>query len=143
MNRFELISLAKQIAKQDLLDPALVCAVVEQESNWDQWAMRFEWAFMQHYVRPLIPEAPTTGEFGRATSWGLMQLLGETAREMGFAGSFPELCVPEINLTYGCKKLYGCIQARGDVSKALLMWNGGANGSYPQQVLARMKNYQT
>lgn len=143
MDIIALTNLAKDQAKKCVLDPALVCAVVEQESGWSPWAMRFEPGFLRHYVKPPLPEAPTTGEIARATSWGLMQIMGQVALEMGFEGKFySELCEPETGLLFGCKKLAKCLDARsGDQGKALLMYNGGSNLQYPDQVLARVRKY--
>jgi soluble lytic murein transglycosylase-like protein len=143
MDIIGLTNLAKDQAKKCNLDPALVCAVVEQESSWSPWAMRFEPGFLRRYIKPPVPEAPTTGEIARATSWGLLQIMGQVALEMGFEGRFySELCEPETGLLFGCKKLAKCLEARGgDQHKALLMWNGGSNLSYPDQVLARVRKY--
>ena len=38
----EIIDLARHIACEHALDPALVCAVIEQESAWNPWAVRYE-----------------------------------------------------------------------------------------------------
>jgi hypothetical protein len=32
--------------------------------------------------------------------------------------------------------------ADGNVERALLLWNGGANAQYPEQVLARAEKYK-
>jgi soluble lytic murein transglycosylase-like protein len=87
MDIIGLTNLAKDHAKKCNLDPALVCAVVEQESSWSPWAMRFEPGFLRRYIKPPVPEAPTTGEIARATSWGLLQIMGQVALEMGFEGT--------------------------------------------------------
>jgi len=138
-----LVTLARGTARGMRQDPALVCAIIEQESNWNAWAMRFEPMFLAHYIKPALPEAPTTGEIARATSWGLMQVMGQVALEFGFQGKFyTELCDPSTGIFFGCRKLAKCMESRGDVKAALLMWNGGGSPSYPDQVLARMKNYQ-
>jgi soluble lytic murein transglycosylase-like protein len=81
--------------------------------------------------------------FARSMSWGLMQLMGEVAREMGFTGTYlSQLCDPPIGLLWGCKKLAQCLDAKGgDPEKALLMWNGGGNPNYANEVLARIKKY--
>jgi soluble lytic murein transglycosylase-like protein len=41
----QLVTLARKVAAAQSLDPGLVCAVVEQESGWNPWAMRYEPAF--------------------------------------------------------------------------------------------------
>src|SRR5207249_9515068 len=45
----QFVSLARKTALADSLDPALVCAVVEQESSWNPWAMRYEPLFFTKY----------------------------------------------------------------------------------------------
>jgi hypothetical protein len=74
----EIVALARTIASAHGLDPALVCAVVEQESAWDADAIRYEPAFRARYVPPL--ELPPTEEIARSISWGLMQVMGQVAR---------------------------------------------------------------
>ena len=49
----KLLALAQRAAEAEGLDVALVCAVVEQESGWNPWAMRYEPAFFAKYVAPL------------------------------------------------------------------------------------------
>jgi soluble lytic murein transglycosylase-like protein len=61
-----LISLARAAAAAHSLDPALVCAVCEQESSWDPFAIRYEPAFYDRYVAPQLAQCP--GDSCR--SWG-------------------------------------------------------------------------
>lgn len=142
----DLIALAKKIAADHHLDSALVCAVCEQESGWNPWAIRFEPAFMAKYVSPLFTsgKVSATEAYARAFSWGLMQLMGQCAREIGFQGPFlPELCDPAAGLEYGCRHLVNKLRAAGgDVMKGLLLWNGGGNPAYPGEVLARIEKYK-
>ena len=138
-----LIEKAKSKAALYGLDPALVCAVCEQESGWDCWAMRYEPAFFVRYIAHQ-PNLTDTERQARATSWGLMQVMGEVARELGFSHKFlAMLCDPDICLTVGCNKLSKCLAAAGGVeAEALMKWNGGGNPEYAMQVLARKEHYQ-
>jgi soluble lytic murein transglycosylase-like protein len=130
------------IALKTSLSPALVCAVCEQESSWNPWAIRFEPAFEARYIKPALPAAPTTRELTKAMSFGLMQIMGETAIELGWTGSFlSELCYPAMGALFGCKKLQQCFGSHPDREAALLSYNGGGNPAYPSQVLARVSNY--
>jgi soluble lytic murein transglycosylase-like protein len=140
-SRDELIALAKAEAAAQGLDPTLVCAVCEQESSWYPWAMRYEPAFYERYVRPL-GLSPTESTL-RSFSFGLMQIMGQTARELGFkARSLGELLDPSQCVHYGCLKLAACLRlADGDVQAGLLKYNGGSNPDYPSQVMARMASY--
>lgn len=136
----DLVQLAKTTAQSHGLDPVLVCAIVEQESGWCPWAIRFEPAFLERYVKPLgLSDTEATA---RSVSWGLMQLMGEVARELGYKDHLAALCDPAIGLDWGCKHFANKLKsAAGDVHKALLLWNGGGNPSYPDQVLARCQKY--
>lgn len=146
MKKEDLIAAARSAATAKELDPALVCAIVEQESGWNQWAIRFEPAFLKKYVEPLEGNehlSPSESN-ARATSWGLMQVMGQVARENGFAGpSLAELCEPSIGLEIGCSVFAKKLVAANQASKhALLLWNGGSNANYATEVLARVGRYQ-
>ena len=140
-----LLTLARKAAAAQALDPALVCAVVEQESAWNPWAMRYEPAFFTKYVGPLYTnnKVSATEAYARGFSWGLMQVMGQVAREAGFEALFlSALCDPEQGLAVGCKVLRKKFDAMaGDTTRALLAWNGGGNTLYAAQVLARRAHY--
>ncbi len=146
-----LIALARAAAAQHSLDPALICAIVEQESAWDPHAIRYEPAFRTRYVARL--GLPPTEEVARSISWGLMQVMGQVAREHGFtAKSLAALCDPATGIAIGCTVFAAKLRVanNGDVAsaaanvvhRALELWNGGANSSYAAQVLARVAHYQ-
>jgi soluble lytic murein transglycosylase-like protein len=141
----QLLTLARKAAAAQALDPALVCAVVEQESAWNPWAMRYEPAFFTKYVAPLYTNNKVSASeaYARGFSWGLMQVMGQVAREAGFEALFlSALCDPEQGLAVGCKVLCKKLDAMaGDTTRALLAWNGGGNTLYAVQVLARRAHY--
>jgi soluble lytic murein transglycosylase-like protein len=143
----EIIELARRIAFAHGLDPALVCAVIEQESAWNPWAVRYEPGFLSRYVAPLYTagKLSATEAYTRAMSWGLMQVMGQVAREAGFEeASLAELCDPFVGVDWGCRLLAARkARAKCDVATALLAWNGGANPDYPAEVLARTRNYSS
>lgn len=138
-----LTNLAKEIAGKYALEPALVCAIVEQESMWNPWAIRYEPAFYAHYVMPQRGLSATEA-YARAFSWGLMQVMGEVAREEGFHGDLPSLCDPATGLDAGCTHFKRkMVQADSDIGKALQLWNGGGNAQYSVEVIARIPKYRT
>ena len=143
----EIIDLARQIAVEHSLDPQLVCAVIEQESAWNPWSVRYEPSFMAHYVAPLYTagKMSATEAYTRAMSWGLMQVMGQVAREFGFhETSLAELCEPAAGIEFGCRILAARVaRAKGDIPAALLSWNGGGDANYPAEVLARKRNYSS
>ncbi|GAB6037135.1 transglycosylase SLT domain-containing protein [Fundidesulfovibrio butyratiphilus] len=94
------------------LPPDLVAAVVRVESGGNPLAFRFESAFLKRYVLPnasVKAKAPCSLETerqARAMSWGLMQVMGETARGLGFDGPYlSALTDPATGLDYGCRLL--------------------------------------
>jgi len=94
------------------------------------------------------------------TSWGLMQIMGGTARERGFKGWLTELCDPSINLEWGCRHLrwmmdhnnaYGLPDFRIKPEDLAAAWNAGTrvvvdgkykNQPYVDRVLRAMEGYQ-
>jgi soluble lytic murein transglycosylase-like protein len=145
MTREEMIALARDAAARHDLPAELVCAVVEQESAWDPYALRYEPAFYDRYVFPMALKRALseTEARGRAFSWGLMQTMGEVAREFGYAARFlSALCEPAASLEIGCKILAHKLAVnQGHTERALLAWNGGGKLEYSAQVLARVQNY--
>lgn len=123
------------------LEPEIVCAVCEQESAWEPGAARFEPAFLRRYVEPL--KFSLLEELDRSTSWGLMQIMGQTAVEFGFVGRCSDLRDPEQGVLWGCKKLQRCYFIHGAIDDtALLAYNGGGNPEYGKEVLARVSKYK-
>ena len=158
----ELVALARRAAEAHALWPEVVCAIVEQESSWNPWALRYEPAFYERYLAPFltarppdvpaprlgaltsssIPDDPTESH-ARAFSWGLMQVMGQAAREHGFNGvSLAALCDPAAGIEIGCRVFAAKLAAaEGNVARALLLWNGGGDREYPAAVLARASRY--
>ena len=136
------LALVRLAAAKHALDPALVCAVIEQESAWDPHALRYEPGFRTRYVAPL--GLPPTEEIARSISWGLLQVMGQVAREHGFRGQFlSALCEPETGIEFGCAALAAKVSAaQGDIPRALASWNGGGNVNYAAGVLARIPRYR-
>jgi len=148
--KHQLMEIVRGAAVLHHLDPILMFALVEQESNWNPWAIRYEPAFYTNHVVPLHHATlPLTELRARAFSWGLFQIMGETARgfmtnRTGFKGKFlAELVQPDVNAELGCKAFRRFLDtALGDEADALLLYNGGGNPSYDEEVFARKVHYQ-
>lgn len=133
-------------AKLAGVPPQLAAAVIYQESRGNPAAARYEHKFFMRYVdwrgrKDLHGYVPTgctldTEKRLRATSFGLMQVMGQTARERGFRGEFlPELFDPATNLRVGCEYLAHLLNSHFKTVDALQRWNGGGNPHYGKEVL--------
>ncbi len=149
----EIESLIATTVHKHGLPPEIVRAMVVQESTGNTCAIRFEQDFYDRYLKGNTPNfrpehcSWNTERIGRATSWGLMQVMGETARCNGFRGWFAELCVPEIGLTWGCiylARLRDKYLVKGGWPGVARAYNGGPGGwdnpnnHYPEAVLSHI-----
>lgn len=158
MNKDQMVALAKQFAVAHGLDPALVCAVCEQESGWNPWINRYEPAFETNpryaaniqadahiLVHSVTYEVTLATEIkNRCMSWGLLQTLGQTAREFGAKCPLPNLADPSYGLEWGTTILKHkiAVVGKGDVVVGLEEYNGGANLNYATEVQSRMGSYR-
>lgn len=115
----------------------LVLAICTTESGLNPWAFRHEPAYRYLWdvkasrpavvapaiaaqrspvpgFRSIAGESALTEWIGQQSSWGLMQVMGALARELGFRGHFPQLCFPTDGLTYGCRHLVDLKKAHFD-----------------------------
>jgi len=153
--------LIKKKAQKYELEFELVAAVIWQESKGNPWASRVEDDFYDRYIKNLnratLPGFVPSGSIlslrtekrHRATSWGLMQVMGETMRERGYRkNDITRLCVPAINLEYGCRFLKHLIQKskaetyQETLKKALSAYNTGRttheNTQYDEKILSHI-----
>lgn len=128
-----------QIANSFQLDPFLVEGVVWQESRGQADAFRYEPKFWLRYLAKL-PEYKGENERRVASSYGLMQIMYVTAKEIGFDGEPEGLFVPRVNLHWGCEKLsqlftwarsYSTVPGDEQRIAALAAYNGGRGGNTP------------
>ena len=133
------------------LPVVIVRAMVEHESvGGIPAAMRFEPDFYKRYLEGKTPDFRPDGSswdterIGRAISWGLMQVMGETARVVGFRGWFGELLTPAVGLEWGCRylrRLADRYLADGGWPTVMRAYNGGPgkrhqmDSPYPGKIL--------
>ena len=140
-------------AARHLLPSNLIQATILVESSGNPFATRFEPAFYDRYIKnkpfSFIPPgcSKDTEAIGRATSWGLLQIMGETARCIGFRGWFGELLTPEVGLEWGCRylaRLRDRFFESGGWEVVCRAYNGGPGNAhnlantYPAKVLAHL-----
>ena len=118
------------------IDPLLVASIVMVESTGNPYAIRYEPAFYRRYVDPNetyalshannIGSSLETEKTAQATSWGLMQIMGLTARELGFKDWHPKLCEPSVGIEYGSKLLKQKYNRYGSWEDAVSAYNAGS-----------------
>lgn len=96
----EITKAIQEAALAATLPISIVRGIVCQESAGNPDATRYEPEFYKRYIADKWP-----GEHERATSYGLMQIMLQTARERGFKGDFHELLTPAVGLYWGCRQL--------------------------------------
>ena len=153
MTKELLVKMAEDVADNYGLSKSVFCGLVQTESGWNTWAARYESAFYRRYIEKMDKDQAkrfgpisldTEKEF-RATSFGMCQVMGQVARELGCKVTFlTELCDPAIGLEYGAKRLAQAFKRRnGDVIEALLDYNGGGDKEYADRVLTNAKTFKT
>lgn len=125
--------LIKKYADHFGLDKNLVEAICFVESSFNTQATRFEkdWRYFyepRHFAEKLnIPVEQE--EKNQATSWGLMQVMGAVARELGLTDKIETLTTPDIGLFYGCSKLKSLFHRKmcdNDEAKVIASYNAGS-----------------
>ena len=97
-NREKIEEMIREVSARYHVDPALVRAVIETESNWN------------------------TSAISRRGAQGLMQLVPGTAQQLGVNNAFD----PKQNLDGGVRYLHSLLERyNGDLDKALAAYNAG------------------
>lgn len=119
-----------KFAKSHSLDPLLIGAICQAESGGQQWATRYEpgyrWLFKVEQCAKLAHTSIHTEEAFQKVSWGVMQVMGAVARELGFQSALPKLCVLSLGVEYGCKHFKNLFLRFKTVEGAIAAYNAGS-----------------
>lgn len=149
MEKTAILTLITDLAAKRGLDAALVAAVVETESAFDPWAMRYEPSYK--YLVGNVESLSQIERYTQMTSWGLMQVMGAVAREYGFTGWLSKLCDPTVGLNYGMLHLNRFYTRYGSWTHAIASYNAGrplmiegkyVNQIYVEKVLTAQAQYR-
>lgn len=112
------------------LDPLLIGCLIQQESGGNPFALRFEpqyrYAWECRTFAEKIGSSIETETQGQMSSWGVMQVMGGVARELGFQGWFPELSQLDVGLEYGCRQFKRKLQSYSNLWDAVSAYNQGS-----------------
>lgn len=137
------------------LRPGVLRSLAQQESGTNPWAYRYEPGFYLRYIAgkprddlggtwPLSTVSEPSERWARSVSWGLLQVMGQTARELGFVAPFlSQLCDPVFGVEYGALFLSKKLALYHELPDALSAYNAGTpqdynRESYVAPILARL-----
>ena len=110
-------------------DPLILAAIIQQESAGDPFAIRYEpnwdYEFNLRHFADLNRITVKTEKVCQSCSWGLMQIMGTVARELGHDGPLTKLVDIEINLRLGAKKLKDLAYKRDTEEDMIASYNAG------------------
>lgn len=134
--------LIKRIAIEKNLSASLLAAIVIVESSGDKYAVQYQPDY-KHLLTPKYFAKKTgvteaTERVFQQTSFGYMQILGSTARELGFYGPMGKLFEPETNIRLGASYLARLRNLYVSETDWISAYNQGqpfrrANGDYCNQ----------
>ncbi|SRR5579883_18123 len=146
------------------LPSSLIAGVIQEESRFDEWATRSEPGYLANkrirheairWARVHPGSATALTELNdRSRSYGLMQIMGETARQQGCSMRFlAELYMPDSAIDHGARLLKRLIlRYHGDTLSAISAYNQGsarkrrgtfANARYVYRVTVAWRAYDT
>ncbi len=155
-NMEELKVLADKISQQFALPCHWIKAIIDQESRWNQWAVRYE----PNYEWLYNPDKFKSDLISRSTeiqtqkmSWGLGQIMGAVARQQSLIGPLASLLDPTTNITHMCKLIKTLQAYSSDPSVIFATYNGGGgarvklsdgkfkNQFYVDAIMTNMQKY--
>lgn len=143
----------KEASDDFKIDYRIIGAIVSVESNGNTFACRYEknykWVTELDHFANINHITKITETKLQKMSFGLMQIMGATARDVGFSGPLTKLCDPDEGLFYGCKYFRRLIDKYVNVQDAIAAYNAGSprlddcgnyiNRDYVEKVRSRME----
>ena len=122
--------LIMSIANFNNVDPDLAVAIAETESSFDEYACRFEanwkYAFNCESFANNAKISEDTERMLQMCSFGMMQVMGTVARELGFRGNLLHLTKPELGIRFGCLKLKELLAKYSYQDDVIAAYNSGS-----------------
>lgn len=138
-------------------NPTILRAIIMQESAFNAYAIRYEpaWNYLYIDIQDLIKSLRITLATEiqlQKMSWGLGQIMGSVARELGYDGILTKLIEPELNIQFLDKFVQKLELHTRTAEELFSCYNGGLgalskvkDGKFPNQayVDSAMKHYQS
>lgn len=153
-----LIQLVKKTARIKGLSgyEHIICGIVEKESSFNPYSARYEphyrWLFRPERFYGSYSSSIKTEIVFQKTSWGLMQVMGAVARELGYERPLPLLLSDiDAQLQIGVEYFKTLLDRYGDLTDAIAAYNAGTpakregkyvNQSYVDDVLFHASSFK-
>lgn len=125
----DLIKLARRECKIRKIDRKIISTIITIESSWRTESARYEryftWIMDEEKFAKLHGINEATEIIFQKTSWGLMQVMGGTARDVGYNGWLPNLCDPVIGVRVGCEYFVKVCSEYVNLEDQFAAYNGG------------------
>lgn len=138
------------IARRHELEPPMVGAIIIQESGGNPFAVRYEpnYRWLWPPGGPIVTPrgvSVETERFMQMCSFGAMQIMGATARELGFNHPYlTVLCMPTEGVEWGCRYLASLRRRFGtDPQRYVSAYNAGSPFPGSTYVESVMRRYET
>ena len=141
----------EDVADAENVPATIIAALVQTESSGNRFAIKFEPGYKylfktrENAQDNKITEATET--VMQMTSFGLTQIMGAVARELGLKGTIFQLLEPETNLTYCAKLLKRLAKKYTQRDDLIAAYNAGSaiknmDGQYKnQQYVDKVNGY--
>jgi soluble lytic murein transglycosylase-like protein len=138
-------------------DVELIYAIIETESGWNPYTVRYEpaWKYIVSIPDKKLKSlgiTRITEEQLQKFSWGLMQIMGSVARELNFTGILTELVNPQLNVNLGIRHIKNFIGKYKKLEDVIASYNAGSprkredgkyvNQDYVDKVLTNYNKYK-
>lgn len=134
--------IAKECSNRGL-DPLLITAIIQIESSFNPWAIRYEAASKYQVVAAqyarLVHISLATEQIAQKFSWGLGQVMGSTARWLGFQGILPQLCDPETGIHWMCEYFTKNCLKYTKLEEQIAAYNAGSPRRTPEGALVNQE----
>lgn len=140
--RVNLLPVVKEKCRKYGANAALMDAIITVESGYDPWAVRYEPKFGNIAIPTKFASnngiSVETERTCQKMSWGVAQIMGGTARYLGFNGPLTQMLDPDLNIAYCCRLLVKLASDYHDINDQIAGYNAGtpqkmADGKYRNQ----------
>lgn len=138
------------------IDPYVILGIIKVESNFNPNAAKYEANFKNYYKVPEFAKIQNidtdTEKILQQISWGLMQIMGGTARWCGYGGFIPDLADPATGIHWGVAFFKKIVTRYPYLNDQIAAYNAGSvrkdpygnykNQKYVDAVLAAIEEVQ-